>query len=109
MRRLLVAGACACVAVAVVTGTASAATYAHDCPPTDAACLAITERLEQLDADTVANLPVPAGPVSGTVALSADDASRLDLSSWGIWFLCGLTVCLLFAQLWHRVWKFWRD
>jgi hypothetical protein len=106
--RLLVVGAL-CVAVLVISGTASAATYTHDCPPADAGCLALAERLEQLDADTVANLPGPAGPISGTVALSSDDADRLDLSSWGIWFLCGLTVCLLFASLWHRVWKFWRD
>jgi hypothetical protein len=108
MWRTLVAGS-ACVAVlAVSAGSASAATYAHNCPPTDAACLALAERLEQLDADTVANLPPPAGPVTGTVALSADDASRLDLSGWGVWFACGLLVCLLFAQMWHRVWGFWR-
>jgi hypothetical protein len=47
------------------------------------------------------------------LAVQADDegtaTSSATLTSWGVWFLCGLTVCLLFAHMWHRVWAFWRD
>jgi hypothetical protein len=103
-----------------------AATYTTTCPATDDACLALAERLEAATAATEANgsklddandkldalhtdLTTSSGPseIAGTVALSSDDADRLDIAAWGVWFLAGLTCCLLFSQLWHRAWKFW--
>src|SRR5262245_48983230 len=43
------------------------------------------------------------------VALDGEASDRLDVTGWGVWFLAGLTVCLLFAAKWDRVWRFWRD
>jgi hypothetical protein len=99
---------------------ASAATFVNDCPSTDAACKALAERSEALVAATEANghkldllhgdLTTTSGPttVDGTVQLAADDADRAELTAWGIWFLAGVLLVLLFANLWHRAWKFWQ-
>jgi hypothetical protein len=70
--------------------------------------VAACERLTWI-ADKLDDPPPAAGPVSGTVALDGEASDRLDLTAWGVWFLAGLTVCLLFASKWDRVWRFWRD
>jgi hypothetical protein len=47
------------------------------------------------------------GQAACVVSMGADDASRLDLSWWGTWLLCGLVVCLLvlpsFGRFWGRI------
>jgi hypothetical protein len=115
------------VAFAVVASPATAATYTTSCPAADTACAALAERLEagvaaeeangvKLDtantslaeiSDKLDPATAPA-EIAGTVALSPDDADRLDIAAWGVWFLAGLTCCLLFSQLWHRAWSFWK-
>jgi hypothetical protein len=100
-----------CVAALVFSGVGMAATYTHNCPPTDDSCAALAERIEQLDADTIANAPLPpepAGPISGTVALSSDDADRLDLAWRGVWFLTGAVLVLMLGPLFVKAFRFWR-
>jgi hypothetical protein len=98
--------------VLAVPGPSSAATT--DCPdPATAvdaegaqACLALSERLDALDADIAAG---NGQPVSGTVALSADDAQRLDLSWYGAWAGVGVLLVLLVAPTFLRSFRFWSD
>jgi hypothetical protein len=55
---------------------------------------------------------------SATDRTSADDnkvelrlsravTDPLSLMWTGVWVLCGIAICLLFAPLWHRVWNMW--
>jgi hypothetical protein len=95
------------LAFGVWNSVAGAATYVHDCPSiaddltttstTTSQCLAIAERVEQLDADVVAS---GGSPVSGTVALSPDDAHRLDLTWWAVWAYVGIALFALLMPLW---------
>jgi hypothetical protein len=39
------------------------------------------------------------------VALDPDTTQRLDLTWWGIWALTGLTLVLLIAPAWRRVFR----
>jgi hypothetical protein len=87
---------------------ADAGTYANDCPAiaddlttssaTTSQCLAITQRLEQLDADVVASSSGSSS--SGVVALSPDDAHRLDLTWWGTWATVGVALAMMLSTLW---------
>lgn len=43
-------------------------------------------------------------PEPATVALSADDAHRLDLLWWGIWGLIGLQLVALVVPFWRSAW-----
>jgi hypothetical protein len=124
---VIFAGIVAYIAYLAIIGpvTAQAATYGHACDPADTSCLAIAERLEQLDTDVTANggkldalgakldnldsdLNAQAGqPVSGVVALGADDADRLDLTWIGEWFLAGLIIVSLIAPVFVRAFRFW--
>jgi outer membrane murein-binding lipoprotein Lpp len=105
------------------------------CPSGDDSCAALAARLDQLDADVTqvqhdvettdtdlnaqgdrlhadmstldTDLNATSGaPVSGTVALSPDDATRLDLVWWGAWALVGLAFVGLIVGVWYRAWGF---
>jgi hypothetical protein len=117
-RPTLLALAAMLAALAVLGGTAGAAsaatTYTKDCPPTNAECLALAERaeatndkLDQLHADNLAAASPGTTDVAGTVALSPDDAQRLDLSAYGVWFLGGLLLILIAAPMFTRAFRFW--
>lgn len=45
---------------------------------------------------------------SGTLALSADDSSRLDLTWWGVWAIVGVLFALMIAPLFVRTFRFWK-
>jgi hypothetical protein len=107
--RFVLVLALALVALGVWNSTrADAATYANDCPAiaddlttsstTTSQCLAITQRLEQLDADVLASSSSSSS--SGTVALSPDDAHRLDLTWWGCWAAVGVALLAILSPLW---------
>lgn len=107
MRRILVI-ACACALALVGPELASAdPTPCPDVSTADsspaaaeyASCAAIVSHLDRVDTDVTAS---SGAPVSGTVALSADDAHRLDLAWWGMWALVGLVLVLLIAPRWFR-------
>jgi hypothetical protein len=114
----LLAGAAIAAVFALPAG---AATYTLTCPTADDACKALAERLEAQVAATEANgakldqlhtdLTTTGGAteVAGTVALSDDDASRLDLVWWGVWINSGFLLVLIAAPIWERAWRFWRE
>jgi hypothetical protein len=121
----LLAGAAIAVAFALPAG---AATYTLTCPTADDSCKALAERLEAQVAATEANgvkldaantkldaitAAVGSDPgtteVAGVVALSDDDASRLDLAWWGVWLVAGFLLVLIAAPMWERAWRFWRE
>jgi hypothetical protein len=103
-------------------------TYTTTCPGGDAACLALAERLESIDA-AVRSLPTAdhsaalasidgklTGPLSvtcdatcassaTTATLSDEDHHRLDLAWWGVWALVGLAFVGLIAAPWYRAWN----
>ena len=47
--------------------------------------------------------------VSTKVRLSATDRASMDFVGWGVWFGAGVLLCLLFAPLWHRAWRWWSE
>ena len=112
MGRLAALGVLTVAVLAFVSG-AGAATFTHDCDPADTGCLALAERLEQLDADTIANgakldaindtLGAQAGqPVTGTVALGGDAAVELSDTRRLLGYLLGLVAALIFT---HTFWR----
>ncbi len=120
MRRLglvksLVLGAVAFAALLFISGADAAAS----CPVGDEACIAITERLDEIGAgiaalpqtdvendyalilDTIAtnteNVPNGSQEIAGTVALSESDRERFDLGWYGVWAIVGLLLVLMIA------------
>lgn len=107
------------LSLGLVTDTASAATYTNDCPAADDACKALAERSAQTNdelellADKLdalhADLTTTPGTtdIAGTVALSSDDAERLDLVWYGVWLLAGITLVLIVAPMFVKAFRFW--
>jgi hypothetical protein len=45
------------------------------------------------------------GAASST--FSAEDSGRLNIIGWGVWFLVGLTFCVMVSALWQRSFRLW--
>lgn len=122
MRVALLAVTSAALLLGLCTSSASAAvpTWTNACAsdPNPAACERLTFLAETADssgsdlAAIRAKLEEPApppDPISGTVALSGDDAQTATLGAWGVWFLGGVVLVGLFAAKFHGSFRFWRD
>lgn len=94
----------AALALLILTQGASAASYTNACETTDPVCERLTALVAEAEAQTAQLALIEAntagdGPaeVSGTVALSAGDRERLDLTWWGVWAVAGLVLVLMIA------------
>jgi hypothetical protein len=104
-RRVAVSVAALCLGLFAVSTSQAATvpTWTNPCAGdiNPAACERLTyiaEEASAIDANTTA---------PGTSSTSDSDTSTL--TAWGIWFVGGILLVLLFAGKWDRVWRFWRD
>lgn len=103
----------------ILAGGANAATYTNPCVATDPVCERLTavvaaiEALPQTDTEYDYSTVLAAidgntagtGEISGTVALSAADRERLDLSWWGVWAVGGLLLVVVLAPRWFAAFR----
>lgn len=75
---------------------------------TSTAAASTRDRLP-LELDVDGRLKVADVAGDGTLALTAGDRERLDLSWWGIWTIAGFILVLISAPYWERAWRFWRE